>query len=135
MKRLLAVAAIIAAPFVFATPSVALTHAQQDAAIAALKAKLNCLTRTPVTEFGDPAGSDWGYLWDNTADDAVLNPDFGVSALDFNFGAPNAQIDAWLVTVKNTSTCRGRFAVTPTPSWWPSASASLGAKAARMVAR
>ena len=123
MKKL-ATALVLALALLAATggEASAYTPAQQDALLNTLKAKLACLQRTPVSEYGDPAGSDWGYMWDNhTSGDPLLDPpallaETGASALDFSFGATP---DAWVATVKNTSTCRAKFALAPTPSWWP----------------
>jgi hypothetical protein len=126
VKRSTAAAACALTALAFTGPALSYTHAQQDAKIDAILAKLKCMTRTPITEFGEPAGSDWGFLWDNTNGDETIAADFGVSALDFDFGYTSP--DAWILTVKPTSTCKKKFAVSPTPSWWPGAE-STSAKA------
>ncbi len=126
-KGITIVAAAVIALAIAAPTASAYTHAQQDALLNSLKAKLNCLTKTPVTEFGDPAGSDWGYVWDNVDADNTISGTFGASALDFAFGSANP--DAWLVTVKPTSACKAKFATTPKPAWWPARNASSEGKA------
>ncbi len=75
-KGITIVAAAVIALAIAAPTASAYTHAQQDALLNSLKAKLNCLTKTPVTKFGDPAGSDWGYVWDNVDADNTISGTF-----------------------------------------------------------
>jgi hypothetical protein len=109
--------------------------------VSTLEAKLACMTRTPVFEYGDPAGdSDGpGYVWDNTDADGTVVGDFATSALDFYFtfntGAGDPPPDAWLLTVKPTSGCLSRFSRTPKPSWWPFRAETARAAAATLSAR
>jgi hypothetical protein len=110
--------------------------------VSTLEAKLACMTRTPVFEYGNPAGNQAGpgYLWDNDESDGVLALDNSFSALDFYFtfdtSVGDPPPDVWLLTVKGTSACRSRFARTPTPEWWPLlATTAKSAAAATLSAR
>jgi hypothetical protein len=110
--------------------------------VSTLEAKLACMTRTPVFEYGNPAGNQAGpgYLWDNDESDGVLALDNSFSALDFYFtfdtSVGDPPPDVWLLTVKATSACRSRFARTPTPEWWPLlATTAKSAAAATLSAR
>ena len=87
-----------------------------------LTAKLNCLQRYPVFAFGDYAYydlSDPNVTVLNTdarpTEVQVLPDNQEITALDFNYGPTMAQSDAYLLGVKNTSTCRSKYALAPNP--------------------
>ena len=94
--------------------------------VSALEAKLACVTRAPVNEFpgypkyGDELiGENATHVYDETDSG---NPDSltdlgSTVGLDWDFGA-TPSFGFWVLTVKNTSTCRSKWALTPTPSWW-----------------
>ena len=131
MKRLAVTIGLVAVlGAVGAGTASARTERQQDAAITALTAKLNCLVRYPVTQFIDYAwfgleGTPGPYappanaLPDFTTFDInnpntypfaptgrALNNWGETTGLDFQyFGSP----DTWLLGLKNTARCRGKF--------------------------
>jgi hypothetical protein len=124
MKKLVVLAAALAlVPALAPAKAQALTEAQQNAAIAKLTAKMNCLKRFPLVSFGDYAAYS-----NQTVDNALLtwddslgsgNPDElqdagVVSGVDFTFGAPFPP-DVWAVGVRNTSTCRAKFGLLANP--------------------
>jgi hypothetical protein len=102
----------------------ALTHAQQDKLLAKLKAKMACFQRYPVTQFGD-------FTWYGTtendptyAEPDSTNPDSltdvgPISGLDYDYffqTDPTFPPDTWLIGIKNTSGCRGKFPVAANPN-------------------
>lgn len=131
MKKilLLALAAVVVAALVPAQAEARHTLAHK---VKILEAKMKCITRTPVTQFGTPAGDEFGYLWDNTDDDTGdLIAEFGTSAIDVDFG--NNTPDFWIAAIKPTSFCKGTFARTPTPVWWPLRASSPRAPLTKMA--
>lgn len=87
-----------------------------------LTAKLNCLQRYPVFAFADYAYYDLSdpsvpvmTLDDPPEPTDVLVDNQEITALDFNYGPQMAQSDAFLLGVKNTTTCRSKFALAPNP--------------------
>jgi hypothetical protein len=87
-----------------------------------LTAKLNCLQRYPVFAFGDYAYYDLSdpsvpvMTSEETPQEAeVLRDNQEITALDFNYGPTIGQSDAFLLGVKNTSTCRAKFPLAPNP--------------------
>jgi hypothetical protein len=88
-----------------------------------LTAKLNCLQRYPVFAFGDYAYYDLSDPSVEVLDTQtpapqpveVLKDNQEITALDFNYGPTMAQSDAFLLGIKNTSTCRSKFAIAPNP--------------------
>jgi hypothetical protein len=152
MKKVIVLAAVAAGCLVFgAGAASAYTHAQQDAMLDALKAKLNCLRKTPVSEFypyatwssqvdagGNPIGpnanvNDDPDLDSLGADNDVLVDQGWSFALDWDFG--NSTPDYWIVTVKNTSSCRSKYSTTPTPPWWGRATVAERLTRARQLDR
>jgi hypothetical protein len=102
------------------------THARQDALITKLVRKANCLIKFPVNEFGDYAvydtsGADPSGFAEDT-DGGLSVASYGpflfdngnAFGIDFNFGYPFGP-DAYLVGIKNTRACRGRFGTGPDP--------------------
>jgi len=91
--------------------------------VQALTAKLNCLQRYPVFAFGDyayydPTAASVEVLDTQTPTPQpvqVLRDNQEITALDFNYGPTMAQSDAYLLGIKNTSTCRAKFALAPNP--------------------
>jgi hypothetical protein len=85
--------------------------------VAKLEAKMACLKRTPMATW-------FGYAWyegnvgdpgpfpvHDPATDLILD-----SLLAANFSqATGGGADYWVVTVRNTATCRGRFGVVTNP--------------------
>jgi hypothetical protein len=137
MKRLVAIAIAAAIAMVAAGPASARTERQQDLAITALQAKLNCLVRYPVTQFGDYA---WFGLFGSPGQyppPANPEPDFTnfdpnnaatypfaptgmalnnwgrVNGLDFAFGR---RPDTWLLGLKPRASCRRKFARATNPN-------------------
>jgi opacity protein-like surface antigen len=139
---LLALAAALLAALIPAKAAARHTLAHR---VSTLEAKVGCLVKYPVNEFDDYALYDVSSgvpsdLAVDTDDGLVVaeygpflydnNSGFGI---DFNYGysfGPNA----WLIGIKNTSTCRGRFATAPDPLSFTAAAASKvqSAKAARL---
>jgi hypothetical protein len=90
--------------------------------VALLTAKLNCLQKYPVYAFAD-------YAYYDLTDPAVevldtqmppspvqvLRDNQEITALDFNYGPTIGQSDAFLLGVKNTSTCRSKFSTATNP--------------------
>lgn len=138
MRRLVAIAIAAAIALVAAGPASARTERQQDLAITALQAKLNCLVRYPVTQYFDFAwfglpGNPGPYpppanpLPDFTNYDPnnpatypfapsgmALNNWGQTSGVDFAFGL---RADTWLLGLKPKASCRRKFAkaVNPNP--------------------
>lgn len=137
MKRLLVIGIVAAVAMVGAGPASARTERQQDRAITALTAKLNCLVRYPVAQYFDYAwfglpGAPGPYpppanpIPDFTNFDpnnpatypfaptgVALNNWGPTSGLDFAFGTSR---DAWLLGLKPTASCRGKFARATNPN-------------------
>jgi hypothetical protein len=137
MKRLLVIGIVAAVAMVGAGPASARTERQQDRAITTLTAKLNCLVRYPVAQYFDYAwfglpGAPGPYpppanpIPDFTNFDpnnpatypfaptgVALNNWGPASGLDFAFGTSR---DAWLLGVKPTASCRGKFARATNPN-------------------
>ena len=88
-----------------------------------LTAKLNCMQRYPVFAFGDYAYYDLSDPSVEVLDTQtptpqpveVLRDNQEITALDFNYGPTMAQSDAFLLGIKNTATCRSKFALAPNP--------------------
>jgi hypothetical protein len=90
--------------------------------VALLTAKLNCLQKYPVYAFAD-------YAYYELTDPAVevldtqmppspvqvLRDNQEITALDFNYGPTIGQSDAFLLGVKNTSTCKSKFSTATNP--------------------
>lgn len=138
MKRLVTIGIAAAVAMVGAGPASALTERQQDRAITALTAKLDCLVRYPVTQFFDyawfglpgapgpfppPANPlpDFTNFDQNNpatypfAPTGVALNNWGPTAgLDFVFGT---RPDAWLLGLRPTASCRRKFrpATNPNP--------------------
>lgn len=101
----------------------ALTHAQQDALLAKLKAKMACFQRYPVTQFGDFA---WFGTTQNepTYAEGSGNPDSltdvgPITGLDYDYffqTDPTFPPDTWLIGIKNTSGCRSKFPLAANPN-------------------
>ena len=91
--------------------------------VQALTAKLNCLQKYPVYAFAD-------YAYYELTDPAVevldtqmppslvqvLRDNQEITALDFNYGPTIGQSDAFLLGVKNTSTCKSKFSTATNPA-------------------
>jgi hypothetical protein len=113
--------------------------------VSVLEAKVGCLLKYPVNEFGDFALYDTvsGVPSDSAVDtdDGLVVEEYGPFlydnnsgyGIDFNYGYDFGP-DAWLIGIKNTRTCRGRFATAPNPLALTAAAASkvLSSKAARL---
>ena len=88
-----------------------------------LTEKMNCLQRYPVFAFGDYAYYDLSDASVEVLDTQtptpqpvqVLKDNQEITALDFNYGPTIGQSDAFLLGIKNTSTCRSKFALAPNP--------------------
>lgn len=87
-----------------------------------LTAKLNCLQKYPVFAFADYAYYDLSNPAVEVLDIGlppapvqVLRDNQEITALDFNYGATIGQSDAFLLGVKNTSSCRSRFPMASNP--------------------
>ena len=90
--------------------------------VQALTAKLNCLQKYPVYAFAD-------YAYYDLTDPAVevldtqmppspvqvLRDNQEITALDFNYGPTMGQSDAFLLGVKNTSSCKSKFSTATNP--------------------
>jgi hypothetical protein len=137
MKRLVVIGMAVAVTMAGAGPASARTERQQDLAITALQAKLNCLVRYPVTQYFDFAwfglpGAPGPYPppanpIPNTSTLDPNNPatypfaptgmalnNWGpVSALDFGYGATP---DSWLLGLKPKASCRRKFARAANPN-------------------
>jgi len=137
MKRFVAIAIAAAIAMVAAGPASARTERQQDLAITALKAKLNCLVRYPVTQYFDFAwfglpGAPGPYpppanpIPDTTNLDpnnpatypfaptgTPLNNWGPISGIDFTFGL---RPDTWLLGLKPKASCRRKFARAANPN-------------------
>ena len=138
MKRLAVIGLVAVVCAVAAGPASARTERQQDAAITALTAKLGCMVRYPVTQYFDyawfglpgspgpyaaPANPLPDYTNFNPSNPATypfapsglaLNNWGETTGLDFSyFSAP----DTWILGIKNTAKCRGKFvrAANPNP--------------------
>ena len=97
--------------------------------MSALEAKLACVTRAPVNEFPGYAKYGDELIGENAVYDEADsgNPDSltdlrSTMGLDWDFGA-TPSFGFWVLTVqehveKNTSSCRSKWTLTPTPSWW-----------------
>ena len=90
--------------------------------VQALTTKLNCLQKYPVFAFADYAYYDLGdpsvEVFDTGLPPApvqVLRDNQEITALDFNFGPTMGQSDAFLLGVKDTSSCRSKFPTAPNP--------------------
>ena len=87
-----------------------------------MTAKLNCLQKYPVFAFADYAYYDLSNPAVEVLDMGlppapvqVLRDNQEITALDFNYGATIGQSDAFLLGVKNTSSCRSRFPTASNP--------------------
>jgi len=110
-------AVIVLAPAAPAGANHTLAHKVQ-----ALTAKLNCLQKYPVFAFAD-------YAYYDLSDPAVEVLDTGmpptpvqvlrdnqeITGLDFNYGPTIGQSDAFLLGVKNTSSCKSKFPTATNP--------------------
>jgi hypothetical protein len=90
--------------------------------VQALTAKLNCLQKYPVFAFADYAYYDMGNAAVQVLDMdlppspvQVLLDNQEITALDFNYGPSIGQSDAFLLGVKNTSSCRSKFPTARNP--------------------
>ncbi len=90
--------------------------------VQALTAKLNCLQKYPVFAFADYAYYDLGDPAVQVLDTSlppgpvqVLRDNQEITALDFNYGATIGQSDAFLLGVKNTSSCKSKFPTASNP--------------------
>jgi hypothetical protein len=110
MKKLFVVA-LASLGLLAAVPQVAgaATLAQRvntlEGKVANLQAKTNCLVRYGLSEWTGYApyvGGDGTYAYDPYYEDVAAN-------LDLAFGDTSPP-DVWVVAVRNTSTCRGKFA-------------------------
>jgi len=137
MKRLIAIAIAAAIAIVAAGPASARTERQQDLAITALQAKLNCLVRYPVTQYFDfawfglpgapgpypppanPLPDFTNYNPNNPATypfaptGTALNNWGETSGLDFTYGLSP---DTWLLGLKPKASCRRKFAKAANPN-------------------
>jgi hypothetical protein len=137
MKRLVAIGIAVAVSLVGAGPASARNERQQDRAITALTAKLNCLVRYPVTQFPDfawfglpgspgpfppPANPQPDFTNFDLTNPATypfapgglaLNNWGPTSGLDFVFGSSP---DAWLLGLKSTTSCRRKFRAATNPN-------------------
>jgi hypothetical protein len=133
MKRLVAIAIAVAVAMVSAGPALARTERQQDLAITALQAKLNCLVRYPVTQYFDyawfglpgapspanPVPDFTNYDQNNPAtypfapSGMALNNWGPITGLDFAYGFSP---DTWLLGLKPKASCRRRFAKAANPN-------------------
>jgi hypothetical protein len=111
--------------------------------VSILEAKVGCLVKYPVNEFGDYALYD---VASGMPSSTAVDTDGGVTVaeygpflhdmgsgfgIDFNYGYAFGP-DAWLIGIKNTSTCRSRFATAPDPLGVSAAGKVQAAKAARL---
>jgi hypothetical protein len=115
-----------------------------ESKVAALRGQVGCLVKYPVNEFDDFALYD---VVSGTPSDTAIDTDGGLVVaeygpflydndsgfgIDFNYGYPFGP-NAWLIGIKNTSTCRGRFATAPNPLGFTAAARKAqAAKAARL---
>jgi len=90
--------------------------------VQALTAKLNCLQKYPVFAFADYAYYDFSSASvpvmtseDTPQEVNVLLDNQEITALDFNYGPTMGQSDAFLLGVKNTSSCRSKFPTATNP--------------------
>lgn len=90
--------------------------------VQALTAKLNCLQKYPVFAFADYAYYDMSNPATSVLDTGlppspvqVLLDNQEITALDFNYGPTMGQSDAFLLGVKDTSSCRSKFPTAPNP--------------------
>jgi hypothetical protein len=133
MKRLIAIAIAAAIAMVAAGPASARTERQQDLAITALQAKLNCLVRYPVTQYFDyawfglrgapppanPLPDFTNYDPNNPAtypfapSGMALNNWGWTTGLDFSYGFSP---DTWLLGLKPKASCRRKFAKAANPN-------------------
>jgi hypothetical protein len=121
MKKIL-VAGVAAAALAVPPSAFALTHAQQDAAIRRLNAKMACLVRFPVAQFGDYAAYTNAqgvntnapvYTEVDSTNPDSLTDNGAVTGLDFVFGF---HPHAWMIGIKNTVGCRAKFAKATKPA-------------------
>jgi hypothetical protein len=122
IRRICAILALAAATaLTVAAPASA--HHTLAHKVEALTTKLNCLQRYPVFAFGDYAYYDLSDPSVEVLDTQtptpqpvqVLRDKQEITALDFNYGPTMAQSDAFLLGIKNTPTCRSKFAIAPDP--------------------
>ena len=90
--------------------------------VQALTEKLNCLQKYPVFAFADYAYYDLGNPAVEVLDTGlppapvqVLRDNQEITALDFNYGPTMGQSDAFLLGVKNTSSCKSKFPTATNP--------------------
>jgi hypothetical protein len=112
---------LAAAAAVAAAPPAAANHSLGHK-VQALTAKLNCLQKYPVFAFADYAYYDFAdpsvQVLDTGLPPApvqVLRDNQEITALDFNYGPTMGQSDAFLLGVKDTSSCRSKFPTAPNP--------------------
>jgi len=118
MAVVLALAAVVGlAPATPAGANHTLAHK-----VRALTTKLNCLQKYPVFAFADYAYYDLGNPAVEVLDTGmppapvqVLRNNQEITALDFNYGPTMGQSDAFLLGVKNTSSCRSKFPTATNP--------------------
>ena len=121
IRRLSALAALAAVAALALAPSAGANHTLAHK-VQVLTAKLNCLQTYPVFAFSDYAYYQFGMasVPVMTSEDApqevnVLLDNQEITALDFNYGPTIGQSDAFLLGVKNTSTCKSKFSTATNP--------------------
>jgi hypothetical protein len=122
MKRLfVAVAALALLPVFAPARADALTLGQR---VSRLEAKMSCLRKVPLIEFGDYAwygNPDTGSNAANVYAELEGNPDSltdlgAVFGVDLKYGyPPGTATDVWALGIVNSSTCRGRFGTLANP--------------------
>lgn len=122
MRRRLGPALAAAAVVVVAAAGPAGANHTLAHKVQALTEKLNCLQKYPVYAFADYAYYD---LTDPAVDVLdtqvppapvqVLRDNQEITALDFNYGPTVGQSDAFLLGVKNTSSCKSKFSTATNP--------------------
>jgi hypothetical protein len=117
MKRLLVLVTVLAlVPVLAPAKADALTLGQR---VSRLEAKMSCIRKVPLTDFGDFAWYGDPDTGPNASNDYTEidsgNPDSltdvgSVFAVDLKYGYPaGTPTVAWGLAIVNSSTCRGRF--------------------------
>jgi hypothetical protein len=92
--------------------------------VSRLEAKLSCLRKVPLIEFGDYAwygNPDTGSNAANVYTELEGNPDSltdlgAIFGVDLKYGyPPGTATDVWALGIVNSSTCRGRFGTLANP--------------------
>ena len=92
--------------------------------VSVLEAKIGCLVKYPVTQFGDFAWYGTTQNDPTFAEADSTNPDSltdvgPITGIDFDYffqQDPAFPPDAWLIGIKNTSTCRPKFPLAQNPN-------------------